>query len=197
MPLLESDTPHDAAISLDLDDNFRPRTGSGGIMSYLKNKRRHKSSDDAARSSPKSQSPSGTPGSSSSLVKSFFGNFRPRSKSDAATKSSQPKKYPGSAHSAQNSPTATSGGMFFPRSPPQQTPMGQILEDGSVSEDKYTSYNTWQAGSKMTKKHAETARAIALAHKEQFRSRANSDPKKNERPRSKTIGAVPEVSAKL
>lgn len=75
MPLLESETND---MATDVDGNFRPRSGSGGIRNFFRKK--HKSGDVESMKASASASSTGKPAKS----RNFLEAIRPRSKSDVA-----------------------------------------------------------------------------------------------------------------
>ncbi|XP_023933008.1 5'-AMP-activated protein kinase subunit gamma isoform X4 [Lingula anatina] len=97
MPVLDQDALEPPGSS----EEFRPRSGSGGLKSLFrpnKIRQRHKSGEvvgsgpNSASGSPKEKES----GSGTSKVKTFFDAFRPRSKSDAAAMS-RPRRKSGPA----------------------------------------------------------------------------------------------------
>ncbi|ESO88019.1 hypothetical protein LOTGIDRAFT_166040 [Lottia gigantea] len=186
MPLMDSDYTEGAGA---MEDDFRQRSGSGGIKSLFGTKPRQRNKSGDELKGDKNSSPT-----SGSKMKNFFESIRPRSKSDVSGMKKPGKKAAAAAqnmdrsmdestlapqlnsHGAVNSSVsqgATSHGAAavtpVPKGPSKTlTPMSEILEG-----------QMYNFGDKMTERNRHKSGPATPVEQfmSKFRNRSNSDSK--------------------
>ncbi|XP_055959305.1 5'-AMP-activated protein kinase subunit gamma-1 isoform X4 [Patella vulgata] len=186
MPLLESDVA-DGTGGMELPEDFRQRSGSGGIKSLFAGKRQRNKSGDELGNKDKGNSPT-----SGSKVKNFFESIRPRSKSDVSGMKKPGKKHANSQvmQHSMDEDSLSSGGTRPADSPspggrgPMDTltPMGQILEDQMLDKGDGNHLSVTNTSVNDRLRHKSGPVTPVEQFMSRFRGRSNSDSQPKKKP---------------